>query len=298
MGKLGGMELNYHSDLDIIFIYEGDGETRPAAGSDPERFRPQSNPEYFAKLAQRIISVLTLMTREGTVYQIDARLRPSGNKGPLVTSLPAYESYHQETAAPWERQALIKARVVTGTPALAARVAALNVRIIYERPLPENLATEIYRLRLRMEKEIARESEGFLNIKTGRGGMVDVEFLVQYLQLLHGAAHPELRGPNTLEALHTLKQEGLLAGDDYDSLVSGYKFLRRLENKLRLVHDQSVSELSADPVYLAKLARHLGYPDRPRRAEQAFLDEYQQITLGVREIFDRHLAPGNDEQTA
>ena len=297
MGKLGGMELNYHSDLDIIFIYEGDGETRPVAGSDPDRFRQQSNREYFAKLAQRIISVLTLMTREGYVYQIDARLRPSGNKGPLVTSFPAYEAYHEETAAPWERQALIKARVVAGTEALTERVADLNARIVFERPLPENLAGEIYRLRQRMEKEIAREDEGHLNIKTGRGGMVDVEFLVQYLQLLHGGICPPLRVANTLEALRVLHQEGLLPGADYDNLANGYKFLRRLENKLRLVHDQSVNELSADPVYLAKLARHLGYPDRPRRPEQVFLDEYNQVTQGIREVFDRHLAPERDEQT-
>lgn len=298
MGKLGGMELNYHSDLDIIFIYEGNGETRPVEGTDPGRFRGQSNQEYFAKLAQRIISVLTLMTREGYVYQIDARLRPSGNKGPLVTSLPAYQAYHQESAAPWERQALIKARVVTGTPALAARITALNEPIVYERPLPENLAEEIYRLRQRMEKEIAREDEGHLNIKTGRGGMVDVEFLVQYLQLRHGGEHPKLRVPNTLEALHVLHREGLIPGEDYDNLTNGYKFLRRLENKLRLVHDQSVSELSADPGYLAKLARHLGYPDRPRRPEQVFLDEYNQITQGIRHVFTRHLAPGGDTPTS
>jgi glutamate-ammonia-ligase adenylyltransferase len=296
MGKLGGRELNYHSDLDIIFVYEGDGETRPVEGTDPGRFRAQSNQEYFFKLAQRIISVLTLMTREGTVYQIDARLRPSGNTGPLVTSLPAYESYHQETAAPWERQALIKARVVTGTPALAERIAAINTRIVFERPVPDNLAGEIYRLRQRMEKEIAREDEGHLNIKTGRGGMVDVEFLVQYLQLVHGERHPRLRVANTLEALHALHLEGLLASEDYDRLASGYKFLRRLENKLRLVHDQSVSELAADAAYLAKLARHLGYPDRPHRPEQVFIDEYNQITKGIREVFDRHLAPGSDER--
>ncbi|NJC87194.1 MAG: bifunctional [glutamate--ammonia ligase]-adenylyl-L-tyrosine phosphorylase/[glutamate--ammonia-ligase] adenylyltransferase [Desulfuromonas sp.] len=297
MGKLGGNELNYHSDLDIIFVYEGDGETRQVEGHDPGRFRPQSNQEYFFKLAQRIISILTLMTREGTVYQIDARLRPSGNKGPLVTSLPAYESYHQETAAPWERQALIKARVGTGTPGLAGRIAALNTHIVFERPLPDNLAAEIYRLRQRMEKEIAREDEGHLNIKTGRGGMVDVEFLVQYLQLLHGGTHAKLRGQNTLGALHALHAEGLLPHDDYDNLTNGYKFLRRLENKLRLVHDQSVSELAADPAYLAKLARHLGYPDRPRRPEQVFLEEYHQVTLGIREVFDRYLAPDSDEQT-
>ena len=298
MGKLGGMELNYHSDLDIIFIYEGDGETRPVAGTDPERFRGQSNQEYFARLAQRIISVLTLMTREGTVYQIDARLRPSGNKGPLVTSLPAYAAYHREDAAPWERQALIKARVVTGTPALAARIAELNTRIVFEKPLPENLAGEIYRLRQRMEKEIAREGEGHLNIKTGRGGMVDVEFLVQYLQLRHGAASPMLRVPNTLEALHTLRREGLLPPDDYQQLLKGYKFLRRLENKLRLVHDQSVSELSADTAYLSKLARHLGYPEKPQRPEQAFLADYHLITTGIREVFDRHLAPEHAEENS
>jgi glutamate-ammonia-ligase adenylyltransferase len=236
------------------------------------------------------------MTREGYVYQIDARLRPSGNKGPLVTSLPAYETYHEGTAAPWERQALIKARVVTGTPALAERIAALNEWIVYERPLPENLAQEIYRLRQRMEKEIAREGEGHLNIKTGRGGMVDVEFLVQYLQLHHGGSHPQVRGQNTLEALRALNQEGLLPDGDFNQLIGGYKFLRRLENKLRLVHDQSVNELSADPVYLAKLARHLGYPERPRRPEQVFLDEYNQVTLGIREVFDRHLAPASDDQ--
>ncbi len=295
MGKLGGMELNYHSDLDIIFIYEGNGETRPGVGSDPERFRAQSNQEYFARLAQRIISVLTLMTREGYVYQIDARLRPSGNKGPLVTSLPAYEAYHAETAAPWERQALIKARVVTGTPTLAERIAALNERIVYEQPLPENLASEIYRLRQRMEKEIAREGEGQLNIKTGRGGMVDVEFLVQYLQLTHGKAHPQVRGQNTLEALRALHQAGLLPGGDFGRLIEGYKFLRRLENKLRLVHDQSVNQLSADPAALAKLARHLGYPDRPRRPEQVFLEEYSQITEAIREVFERHFAPAGEE---
>lgn len=298
MGKLGGMELNYHSDLDIIFVYEGDGETVPVAGSDPERFRAQNNREYFARLAQRIISVLTLMTRDGYVYQIDTRLRPSGNQGPLVTSLPAYVAYHQDTAAPWERQALIKARVVTGTPALAARLADLNCRIVYERPLPDDLAAEIHRLRQRMEKEIAREDEGHLNIKTGRGGMVDVEFLVQYLQLRHGATHAEVRCPNTIEALRSLYEAGLLPGGDHAILANGYKFLRRLENKLRLVHDQSVSELASDPDALAKLARHLGYPERPRRPQEVFLEEYAQVTLAIRQVFDRHLAPGGGEANA
>ncbi len=194
MGKLGGMEINYHSDLDIIFIYQGEGETRPVAGSEAERFRPLSNPEYFARLAQRVISVLTLVTREGYVYQIDTRLRPSGNQGPLVTSLDAFERYHRQSAQLWERQALTKARVVAGPQALARQITELIRQIVYESPLPPGLREEIHRLRARMETEIARESAEHFNIKTGRGGMVDVEFLVQYLQLRHGAEYPESAG--------------------------------------------------------------------------------------------------------
>ncbi len=289
MGKLGGMELNYHSDLDIIFIYEGEGETRPVEGTASGRFRPQTNQQYFARLAQRIISVLTLMTQEGYVYEIDTRLRPSGNQGPLVSSLPAYREYHKSSAAPWERQALIKARVVAGSAELAATFDALTAEIVYERPLPENLEEEICRLRHRMEKELGKEDAQHLNIKTGRGGMVDVEFIAQYLQLRHGRDRHALRCRNTVDALRVMQCERLISEKDYETLVSGYKFLRRLENKLRLVHDQSVNELSAETAYLAKLARHLGYPEAPMRPEKLFLEDYARTTQTIREVFERVL---------
>ncbi len=291
MGKLGGQELNYHSDLDIIFIYDGDGQTAPGPGCDPERFREQSNQEYFSRLAQRIISVLTLMTREGTVYQIDTRLRPSGNQGPLVTSLAAFERYHDGSAQLWERQALTKARAVAGSPSLAARVDQLIERCVFDRPVPAGLKDEIYRLRGRMEAEIAREGVEHFNIKTGRGGMVDVEFLVQYLQLLHGGSHPGLRTTNTLQALRVLHEEGILSPADYLVLESGYKFLRRLENKLRLVHDQSINELSGERDYLLRLARRLGYPERPRHPADLFLADYRRITEEIRSVFEEYLGP-------
>lgn len=290
MGKLGGMELNYHSDLDIIFIYEGEGQTLPTEGTDPERFRVQTNQQYFVRLAQRIISILTLITQEGYVYEIDTRLRPSGNQGPLVSSLPAYREYHQSSAAPWERQALIKARVVAGSTALATSYDALTAEIVYERPLPEDLADEIFRLRQRMEKELGRENDQHRNIKTGRGGMVDVEFITQYLLLLHGREKPQLRCRNTVEALERLHSENLISALDYESLGSGYKFLRRLENKLRLVHDQSINQLDADPAYLAKLARHLGYSDTAGKAGELFLQDYARITQDIRERFNHILS--------
>jgi glutamate-ammonia-ligase adenylyltransferase len=289
MGKLGGMELNYHSDLDIIFIYEGEGKTRPTEETDPGRFRPQTNQQYFVRLAQRVISILTLMTQEGHVYEIDTRLRPSGNQGPLVSSLPAYRKYHESSAAPWERQALIKARVVAGSATLAESYHALTEEIVYTRPLPENLAEEICRLRQRMEKELGKENEQHRNIKTGRGGMVDVEFVAQYLQLQHGRENHSIRCRNTVEALNLLKSEHVLSETDYERLVTGYKFLRRLENKLRLVHDQSVNELSSETTALAKLARHLDYPETSGQPEKLFLEDYARTTQSIRETFNRIL---------
>lgn len=289
MGKLGGRELNYHSDLDLIFIYRGEGETREVEETDPDRFRGQSNREYFSRLAQRIISVLTLVTREGKVYEIDARLRPSGNQGPLVTSLDAFKRYHQESAQLWERQALTKARAMSGPDDLIGEIDTLVNEIVYQQPLPDNTAAEIRRLRSRMETEIAREQEDRFNIKTGRGGIVDVEFLAQYMQLKHGAKRPELRTVNTLQTLQALADAGLLEKTEAQLLKSGYKFLRRLENRLRLVHDQSINELSADPTYLRKLARRLGYPERPKKPEAAFLEDYRAVTGNIRAIFDHYL---------
>lgn len=291
MGKLGGLELNYHSDLDIIFIYDAEGQTQPVTGTEAQRFRQISNREYFAKFGQRLITVLTLMTREGFVYKIDTRLRPSGNQGPLVTSLSAFEQYHQESAQSWERQAMTKARVVCGPAEFAERIQQLILTLTFERPLPEDLQGEIYRLRGRMEKELGKETDAQLNIKTGRGGMVDVEFLTQFLQLQHAGRVMELRQANTLELLKVMAQQQLLPATEAEQLITGYKFLRRLENKLRLLHDQSMNELSAEPKTLRKIARSLGYGAPGSTPEQELLDEYRLHTEAIRGLFERYLNP-------
>jgi len=210
--------------------------------------------------------------------------------------LPAYEDYHQHQAQLWERQALTKARVVVASAAMRRRIDAVNARMTWEKPLPVELAQEICRLRDRMEKEIAREDSGRFNIKTGRGGLVDVEFITQYLQLLHGQAHPSVRSPNTLEALEALRQAGVLAGCAADSLMQGYRFLRRLENKLRLLHDQSISEISPEPLQLRKLARLLGYEGTLGPPEEQFLEAYRTTTEGLRSLFERYLCPAATEE--
>jgi [glutamine synthetase] adenylyltransferase / [glutamine synthetase]-adenylyl-L-tyrosine phosphorylase len=289
LGKLGGQELNYHSDLDIIFIYEGDGSNQPAAETEPSRFKEQSNQEYFARLAQRIISVLTLVTREGSVYEIDTRLRPSGNQGSLVTSLKAFRRYHSETAQLWERQALTKARAVTGPEHLTGPIRELITEIVYNKPLDPDAKREILRLRERMEREVAREDQQHFNIKAGRGGMVDVEFLAQYLQLRFGRNNPDLQKTNTLETLQGLCRHHILSESEHTELAQGYKFLRRMENKLRLVHDQSINDLSGERDDLVKLAQRLGYPPGPQKPEAALLEDYRRSTESIREIFSRHL---------
>ncbi len=281
MGKMGGMELNYHSDLDIIYIYDRQGET------DGEK--QISNHEYFAKLGQKIIMILTTQTREGYVYKLDTRLRPSGNAGPLVTSLESFKAYHRDEAQIWERQALTKARVVLGGESLADGIDEIIRHSVYGFSADDLARGEIHRLRMRMENEIAREKDGSYNIKTGRGGMVDVEFIVQYLLLRYGHTMPELRSNNTLVALKAIRGAGILGEEDGETLVAGYKFLRRLENRLRIVHDYSMNDLGGSREYLDVLARRLGYDPKLRHPGDALLREYEQITEGIRGVYDRIL---------
>ncbi|GFO53148.1 glutamate-ammonia-ligase adenylyltransferase [Geomonas sp. Red276] len=279
MGKLGGNELNYHSDLDIIYIYDGQGMT------DGEK--SITNREYFAKLGQKIILVLTTQTREGFAYKIDTRLRPSGNAGPLVTSLESFITYHSTESQIWERQALTKARVCYGDDKLKRAVEEVVERAVYGQGADDFVRSEIHRLRMRMENELAKESEGSYNIKTGRGGMVDVEFIIQYLQLKHGHEYREIRGCNTLEALESIRKLGLLAEEDCQALFDGYRFLRRLENRLRIIHDYSMNDLGGPLKYLNKLARRLGYDPQLKNPGEALMADYERMTSGVRGVYER-----------
>jgi glutamate-ammonia-ligase adenylyltransferase len=279
MGKLGGGELNYHSDLDIIFVYDHQGFT------DGEKHT--TNHEYFAKLAQKIISILTTQTREGYVYKIDTRLRPSGNAGPLVTSLESFLDYHRKEAQIWERQALTKARVVLGNNKLASQLHDIIRHTIYGASIDDEGRQEIRRLRMRMENELANETDGSYNIKTGRGGMVDVEFAVQYLQLKEGCHYPELRTTSTVIALKEISTLGLLPDGSAQTLLAGYKFLRKLENRLRIIHDYSANGLSGTKAYMNKLARRMGYDPKLKNPGAVLISDYEETTGKIRDVFDK-----------
>jgi glutamate-ammonia-ligase adenylyltransferase len=286
MGKLATRELGYGSDLDLIFLFDAPSDE---GGTD------LIAQEHFVRLTQRFISSLQTATAEGFCYEIDARLRPSGNQGTLVTSLDAFARYHAESALVWERQALLRARPIAGDPELATELEALRLEILTS-PLPvdpcgdgpADLASEIHRIRHRMEAELARETRERRNFKTGRGGVLDVESVVQYLQLANGRAHPELlevvRSEVQLERLRGL---GLLSQELADALLTGWEFLQRLSSRLRIVDNRSISDLDDERGDLESLARGLGYVSKGREggARRALLTDYQKHTDAIRAAY-------------
>jgi glutamate-ammonia-ligase adenylyltransferase len=273
MGRLGSGEMSYNSDLDLIFVYR---ESAQAGG------------EAAAKIVQRLISILESRTREGYAYKIDLRLRPSGNSGPLVTSLESFRLYHQTSSATWERQALIRGRVVAGEERLAAEVEQARREFVFGQSLPPQGVAEIAAMRERIERELGPETAHQLNIKYGPGGIVDVEFLTQMMALRYGWRYPGLRGRSTAELLSALIANRLLPDADGHDLAADADFLARLETRLRMETDQSSWVLSTDPDKLTPLARRMGYSGTA--AARELLDEVARRRRRVREVFRRCFA--------
>jgi glutamate-ammonia-ligase adenylyltransferase len=273
MGKFGGREMNYHSDLDVIFLYEDEGHTRPGSAEGQRT----TNQHFFSELGQRIIRTTSHQSPYGRLYEVDARLRPTGKSGPLATSLAEFKRYYAEGRGQlWERQALCKARVVYGSPRVcAAALAAVGEAAFGHPPRPED-AEQIRRMRHRLQ-----EAAGGGDLKRGPGGIVDIEFLAQMLQLKHGRDNPKLRLPNTLQALAALHAEGHLSADDFRFFDANYRLLRIIEGRLRLMNSTARDRLPEDPTELAKLAHLVRYP-----SSEALLADYENSTRQIRRRFD------------
>ncbi len=284
MGKLGGCEMTYSSDLDIIFIFSGAGETSGESGS-AKGLKIVSNREFYAKVAQSVISILGANTREGYVFKVDTRLRPSGSSGPLVSSLEAFREYHRRSAQTWERQAFSRARLIAGDADLGADVFSIIEKSVFDGSVSREVINDIRHIRKRMELEVAKERPGLYNVKSGKGGLVDIEFIVQLLLLKYGGSNKELWTPNTAVALDRLKKAGLVSSEDYRVLSKAYGFLSRIQNRLRIVNDQSVSELDLGSKDFVRLARRMGY-DQAR-----LLKEYLDNTEMVRKVYNRFFYP-------
>jgi len=284
MGKLGGKEIDYNSDLDLIFIYDAPEESR-SDGGRPARLDAH---EYYARLGQKLITFLSAPTEEGIVYKIDLRLRPSGRFGPLVSSLPAFRHYHQTSSELWERQALIKARYVAGDRTLGKEAEKVVEGFAYGRGLKEEGIAKIHYLRMRMERELAHENHSQFNLKKGKGGLVDIEFLTQMLQLSHGYRLVRVRQRGTLEALRALHYHKIIRKADYHLLSEGYLFLRRLDHRLRLLRDQSIDILEREAEQLHGMAQVLGYKgNKKKSAGHLLLRDYELRRERIRACYER-----------
>ena len=263
LGKFGGQELGYGADLDVLFV---------GTGTDA------------IKLATRIINFMAASTSTGKLFEVDARLRPDGKDGLLVSSVEAHRDYYRQRAQLWERQALIKARCVAGDAALGAKFLQMVHESIYAIPLTPDQVTEIQKMRHRIETERGNQQHAESEFKTGPGGMIDVEFLVQTLQLRYGATHPQLRTAHTLAALNRLTALGLLEENEAVQLRRHYLFLRTIETTLRRIENTSVSHLPVDEHERAQLAKRMGFPDAG-----SFLSAYRHATGRLRALYERLL---------
>ncbi|MDB5311751.1 MAG: glnE [Gemmataceae bacterium] len=278
LGKLGGREISYHSDLDLLLVYEADGRTHADGPAEPT-----ANSYYFTELAQRVIRMLGTMGPMGRLYAVDMRLRPTGKSGSLVLPLAEFDRYFASGAAQlWERQSLGRARVVRGEPEFAAEVTARVRAAMLGGPWSARVADEVRRMREKLEATASPRS-----LKRGRGGISDVEFLVQLFQLKYGTDNPAVLRPNVWDALDALEAAGLLAPADATALRDGYSFLRLVEARLRIVTDRPLTEVPEADDDLAKLARRLGF--EPRAGETAaarFLAELTRVTTTIRGVYD------------
>ena len=285
LGKLGGQELNYSSDVDVIVVYSEEGSVfkePPRKGQSPRAVL--SNHQFFNRLAEGFIAEVARVTPEGTLYRIDLRLRPEGDAGPLARSLPGYENYYAQWGQTWERMMLIKARRVAGEAALADEFLEMINPFRYPRSLPEGVLREVAAMKERIETEVVKAGELERNVKLGRGGIREVEFVVQALQLLHAGRVPFLQHPQTLPTLEKLARYRLLAEEEAKSLAVAYCFLREVEHRLQMEENLQTHTIPAHPAAQARLARLMG-----RGTPAEFAAVLRQHAGNVRRVYDRLL---------
>lgn len=251
-GKLGGDELNYSSDIDLMFVYDEDGETAKRGAAVP-------NSEFYTRVVTEVIRLLASQTDRGFAYRVDLRLRPEGNRGPLARSLASTLSYYDVMGRTWERQALIKLRHVAGDSPLGKQVTKALQPFIYRKYFSFSEINEVKALKRQMELRATRAGIDNRDVKTGRGGIRDIEFTVQFLQLLNGGDLPAVRQRNTLLALEALEIAGCLTPQETYILADAYRFLRKTEHRLQLLFDWQTHRLPASDDELRKLALRMGY---------------------------------------
>lgn len=278
MGKLGSYELNYSSDIDLIFIYSADGET---VGSKES----VSNKYFFTKLAEAVVKTISSPLGEGAVFRIDLRLRPRGREGDLVVSLAEMVRYYQKEAQNWERQALVRARSSAGDSNLVEKLLTILQDQIYQ---PEPLIEALKSVKLTKEKidhDVAKRSGGY-NVKLGKGGIREIEFIVQALQICYGGKDAWLRAPETLIGLQRLADKNLITDNEHTQLSQAYVFLRTVEHRLQMEHGLQTHSIPINPEKMILLAKRLGY-ETYAEFDQNLQMHCQNVQVAYNRVFDQ-----------
>jgi glutamate-ammonia-ligase adenylyltransferase len=277
MGKLGGGELNFSSDVDLMFVYYGGDE-----------MSEMSAEEYSRRLAQKITTGLGSFTGEGYIYRVDLRLRPEGRAGNVADSLESFEHYYRTRIGAWERLALLKAWPIAGSRVLGRRFLKMSRPFIYDPPFNLKSLADVREMKARIDEKISARGQTDRNVKLGRGGIREIELVVQTLQATHGRELPHILQRSTLPALALLLEHKLIGRDDYDSLRAAYLFLRDVENKLQMVDDAQTHSLPQDVEALTDCARLLGYSGSPAQSPvEGLRHDLQNHTAVVSRIFER-----------
>jgi glutamate-ammonia-ligase adenylyltransferase len=272
LGKLGGGELNHSSDVDLLFLYSEEGQLAAHV----------SYHEFFNRLGKKILETFSTRHKAGSLFRVDLRLRPEGSAGPLARSLESMENYYAGFGETWERLALIKARGVGGSRELAYEFLRQHQPFIYPKSVSPDLLDEIASIKRRIERDIVGADKLERDVKLGRGGIREIEFIVQTLQLIHGARHPFLQEPSMLKALRALRELDLLPREEVLTCDDAYRFLRRVEHRLQIEAEQQTHVVSRDPEALRRLALSLRFS-----SSENFTAALHEKMRAVRPIFQR-----------
>jgi [glutamine synthetase] adenylyltransferase / [glutamine synthetase]-adenylyl-L-tyrosine phosphorylase len=288
MGKLGGGELNFSSDIDLVFLFPEHGET--------DGSRPLEHEEYFTRLGRRVAQLLGTVTAEGFVYRVDLRLRPFGDSGPQVVSFDAFEDYLQQHGRDWERYAYVKARPVHGGGRYSELQRNVLRPFVFRRYLDFRVFESLREMKSLISREVERrELRG--NVKLGPGGIREIEFIVQAYQLIRGGSDPRLQTRSLLEALPMLEGQKLLPAATVAELRDSYRFLRRVENRLQERNDEQTHELPQDEIGRARLAFAMGLPGWTE-LEQDLLRHRERVSGHFRRVLFAPERPGADDDNA
>jgi [glutamine synthetase] adenylyltransferase / [glutamine synthetase]-adenylyl-L-tyrosine phosphorylase len=275
LGKLGGRELNHSSDVDLIFVYSEEGELSPRV----------SYHQWFNRLSEKILETFSTLDPEGALFRVDLRLRPEGAAGPLARSLESMENYYAGFGETWERIALIKARGIAGDRELAYEFLRQHQPFIYPRSPTPDLLDEIANIKRRIERDVVRPDALERDVKLGRGGIREIEFIAQTLQFIHGGRQAFLRETGTLPALRELSRLEIMPHKDVVDLDAAYRFLRQVEHRLQIEAEQQTHTIPRDAVALNRLAVSLDFS-----SSKEFVATLKKQMDSVRAIFDRFVS--------